>query len=244
MIQRKRTKSRITGVLLVLAAQLLAVGGLIGQTVPTVFKQYLLPDTLTKGEVIVVLPPREIQKYIAKVEAAAENNEEWFREYSKNAKPGVPLPFHENLGLTKEEYAAYLEMWNQREQKPITNGKVAIRLEQPKPGEWMVRVTGEGSPISLLRYDETKDAMKSPNGSMTRIADIAADPMSILGAWSGQEWKFEETTSLGKTKENFAIGKLADGKTGLLVYRLQEVSSTGRLLYDKSLVVRFGLTAK
>jgi len=244
MIQRKRMKSRITGVLLVMAAQLFAVGGLSGQTVPTVFKQYLLPDTLTKGEVIVVLPPREIQKYIAKVEAVAENNEEWFREYSKNAKPGVPLPFHENLGLTKEEYAAYLEMWNQREQKPIANGKVAIRLEQPKPGEWMVRVTGEGSPISLLRYDETKDAMRSPNGSMVRIADIAADPMSILGAWSGQEWKFEETTSLGKTKENFAIGKLADGKTGLLVYRLQEVSSTGRLLYDKSLVVRFGLPAK
>ena len=244
MIQRKRMKSRITGVLLVLAAQLFTVGGLSGQTVPTVFKQYLLADTLTKGEVIVVLPPREIQKYIAKVVAAAENNEEWFREYSKNAKPGVPLPFHENLGLTKEEYAAYLEMWNQREQKPIPNGKVAIRLEQPKPGEWMVRVTGEGSQISLLRYDETKDAMKSPNGSMARIADIAADPMSILGAWSGQEWKFEETTSLGKTKENFAIGKLADGKTGLLVYRLQEVSSTGRLLYDKSLVVRFGLPAK
>ena len=61
---------------------------------------------------------------------------------------------------------------------------------------------------------------------------------------SGPEWKFQEETSLGKTKENFAIGKMADGKTGLLVYRMQEVSSTGRLLYDKSLVVRFGLPAK
>lgn len=230
--------------LAVALVQLASVSGAGAQTVPTIFKQYFLPDVLTKGDVIVVLPPREIQKYIAKVEKAAEENEEWFREYSKNAKPGVPLPFHENLGLSREEYDTYLELWSKREYKVIPNGKVAIRLEQPKPGEWMIRVTGEGSPISLLRYNEAEDQMRSPNGVMERIADIDADPMSILGEWTGQEWKFQEETSLGKTKENFAIGKLADDKTGLLVYRLQEVSSSGRLLYDKSLVVRFGLPAK
>ncbi len=243
-MQRERTMSRLTGVLLVMAVQVMALGGAGAQTVPAVLKQYLLPDTLTKGEVIVVLPPREIQKYIKKVEDSAEEHEEWFREYSKKSKPGVPLAFHENLGLTKDEYAEYIDLWKKREFKAVPNGKVVIRLEQPKPGEWMIRVTGEGSPISLLRYIEPKDQVKSPNGEMERIADIDADPMSILGAWSGPEWKFQEETSLGKTKENFSIGKLADGKTGLLVYRLQEVSSTGRLLYDKSLVVRFGLPAK
>ena len=76
------------------------------------------------------------------------------------------------------------------------------------------------------------------------MEDVDADAQSILGAWKGHEWKFQEETPLGKTKENFAIGKLADNKTGLLVYRLTEVSSTGRLLYDKSLVIRFALPAK
>lgn len=243
-MQRKTMMSRLAGLLLVLVAQVLGAGGAVGQTVPKVLEAYLLPNVMTKGEVIVVLPPSEIQKYIAKVEAAAEKNEEWFREFSKNAKPGVPLPFHENLGLSKEEYDTYIGLWKQRKHKAIPNGKVAIRLEQPKPGQWMVRVTGEGSPISLLRYLEAKDQMTSPNGELERIADIKADPMSILGEWGGPEWKFQEETSLGKTKENFSIGKMADGKTGLLVYRMQEVSSTGRLLYDKSLVVRFGLPAK
>ena len=243
-MQRKTMMSRLAGLMLVLVAQVLGAGGAVGQAVPKVLEGYLLPNVMTKGEVIVVLPPSEIQKYIAKVEAAAEKNEEWFREFSKNAKPGVPLPFHENLGLSKEEYDTYIGLWKQRKLKAIPNGKVVIRLEQPKPGEWMVRVTGEGSPISLLRYLEAKDQMTSPNGELERIADIKADPMSILGEWSGPEWKFQEETSLGKTKENFAIGKMADGKTGLLVYRMQEVSSTGRLLYDKSLVVRFGLPAK
>ena len=87
--------------------------------VPKVFGQYLLLDTVTKGEVVVVMPPREISKYVAKVEEAAVAKPEWFKEYSAKAKPGVPLPFHENLGLTKEEYAKYIELWNQRKARDL-----------------------------------------------------------------------------------------------------------------------------
>ena len=108
----------------------------------------------------------------------------------------------------------------------------------------MVRVSGEGSAISLLRYMEKTDKTRSPNGMMDRLEDINAEERSILGAWTGHERRFQEDSVLGKIKENFAIGKLANNKTGLLIYRLQEVSSTGRLLYDKSLVIRFALPAK
>jgi hypothetical protein len=67
--------------------------------------------------------------------------------------------------------------------------------------------------------------------------------MSILGGWTGKEWKFEEETSLSKLKENFAIGKTSDGKYNLLVYRAQELTSSGKRLLDKSLVVRIPITA-
>ncbi|NNC87362.1 MAG: hypothetical protein HKN82_02750 [Akkermansiaceae bacterium] len=208
---------------------------------PAVLGKYLKPDVMTKGEVVVVVPPREIGEYVAKVEENARKNPEWFREYSKTARPGIPLPYHENLGLSKDDYAQYLKLWSQRETRVLPNGNVVIRLEEPKTGEWMVRVSGRGSPISLLRYIAEKDIMQSPNGAMKRIEEIDADPKSILGSWKGHEWKFEEESSLGKTKENFAIGKTSDGKRGIIVYRLQEVSSTGRRLYDKSLVIRFAL---
>lgn len=211
--------------------------------VPKVFGEYLALDTVTKGEVVVVVPPREISKYVAKVEEAAVANPEWFKEYSAKAKPGVPLPFHENLGLTKDEYAKYIELWNQRKMQPVPKGEVAIRLEEVKDDEWAIRVSGFGTPISLLRYYAKSDEVRSTNGMMKRLEDIDADADSILGAWSGHEWKYLDESILGKTKENFAIGKLADGKTGLLVYRLQEVSTTGRLMYDKSLVIRFVMPA-
>jgi hypothetical protein len=204
---------------------------------PTIFAGLLKPDTPVKGQIGMVVPPKEIDPYVAKVEAGARKNPEWFREYAKKSKPGVPLPFHENLGISKEEYDAYLKFWNQREFKPIE--EVALLLRKTSGGSWTITSTGGASAISTLRYDPESDSFRSPNGEMKRINDISASAEGILGAWTGKEWKFEEETSLGKTKENFAIGQMTGKNYGLLVYRVQELSSEGTRLLDKSLVIRF-----
>jgi len=206
------------------------------QGAPKVLADYLTLNKGVKGEIVAVVPPEEIKPYIEKVEAGAAKNPEWFAEFSGESKPGVPLPYDERLGLTKQEYAEYLKIWDQREFKVIQ--PVGVRLE--KLGEqWMVRVSGVGAKISLLRYDPATDSFTSPNGKMVRIDDIKADPASILRGWTGHEWKFEEEGALGKTKENFAIGRTEDKKFGLLIYRLQDISASGRPLYDQSLLIRF-----
>lgn len=215
-----------------------------GQSAPAVLGKYLKPDVAVRGQVVRVEPPKEIKEFVKKVEDAAKKDPVWFKAYSKEAKAGVPLPYHEKLGLSKKEYDTYLKLWDARKIVPLKDGNVIVRLEEPADGEWMVRVSGKGTPISLLRYQEADDTVVSPNGVLTRLDDIAADPRSILGEWTGHEWKFEEEDGLGLTKENFAIGKLADNKWGLIVHRLQSISPAGRLLFDRSLVVRFPLAAK
>ena len=77
------------------------------------------------------------------------------------------------------------------------------------------------------------------SGDLKRIEDIKAEASSILGEWTGREWKLEADTGLGKTKENFAIGRFTNKPFGLLVYRAQEVSTEGTRLLDRSLVIRF-----
>ncbi len=116
--------------------------------------------------------------------------------------------------------------------------KVLIRLEEPKSGEWMIRVSGVGMPVSLLRFNPKTGNFKSPNGELKRIEDIKAEERSILGAWTGKEWRYEHSNEFIATRENFALGKFKDGKHCLMIYRLQE-SSSGRRLADKSLVIRF-----
>ena len=116
-----------------------------------------------------------------------------------------------------------------------------LLLRQSHGGTWSIACTGGASSLSTLRYIGQDDVFRSPNGDLKRIDDIKADPASILGEWSGHEWKFEEETGLGKTKENVALGRFADNKYGLIVYRVQELSTEGTRLLDKSLVVRFPL---
>jgi hypothetical protein len=207
--------------------------------VPKVFAGLFEKDIPVRGQIGVVMPPPEIDKYVAKVESAARKNTAWFREYSAQAKPGAPLPFHENLGLTREEYDEYLKLWNKREFKPME--EVMLLLRQRGEKSWTLTATGGASSLSTLRYDAASDTFSSPNGELKRIEDIKADAASILGEWTGFEWKFEEENSLGKTKENVALGRFAGDKFGLVVYRAQELSSEGTRLLDKSLVVRFAL---
>lgn len=213
------------------------IASAVAEEVPKVFAGLFQKDVPVKGQIGMVLPPSDIDKYVAKVETAARKDPKWFREFSKEAKPGVPLPYDERLGLTKEEYDEYIALWNKREFKPME--EVMLLLRQSAGNTWAVTATGRASTISTLRYDPAADVFRSPNGDLKRLEDIKAEPGSILGEWVGHEWKFEEETSLGKTKENFALGRYVDKPFGLIVYRAQELSTKGTRLLDKSLVVRF-----
>ena len=126
-----------------------------------------------------------------------------------------------------------------REFKPAEG--IMLVLRQKDDGSWSIASTGGGSTISTLRYVAKDDLFRSPNGELKRIDDIKAEPTSILGEWSGHEWKFEEETGLGKTKENIAIGRFAGNKFGIIVYRVVDLSTEGKRLLDNSLVIRFPL---
>jgi hypothetical protein len=218
---------------------LASVGFLHAAEVPKVFAGLLDQGTPVRAQIGVVLPPPEIDNYIKKVEAAARKDPKWFREYSGSSKQGLPLPFDERLGLTKEEYDEYLKLWNKREFKPVE--EVVLLLRAGAGDTWTISSTGSASNLTTIRYSAKDDSFRSPNGDLKRIKDIEADATSVLGEWTGHEWKFEEETSLGKVKENLAIGRFADKKFGLIVYRAQEISSEGSKLLDKSLVIRFAL---
>ncbi|NJR43710.1 MAG: hypothetical protein HC767_14720 [Akkermansiaceae bacterium] len=152
-----------------------------------------------------------------KVEAASKKKiPSGSESFPVQAKPGIPLPYDERLGLTKEEYDNYLLFWEKRQFKPME--EVILMLRQSSSDAWVITSTGKASTLSTLRYTEKTDSFRSPNGEMKRIEDIKADSNNILGEWSGKEWKFEEETGLGKMKENFAIGRLGDPK--LWDYRL------------------------
>lgn len=207
--------------------------------VPEMFKGLLEKDIPVRAQIGTVVPPAEIDKHIAKVEAAAKQDPEWFKTYSTSSAPGTPLPYHEKLGLTRAEYDEYIALWRQREFRAIE--EVMLLLRKSSGDTWTVTATGEAGAISTLRFHPETGNFRSPNGELVRIDDIKAEADSILGEWSGPEWRYEEETTFGTTKENIAFGRYADGKNGLIVYRIQEVSTEGTRLMDRSLIIRYAL---
>lgn len=226
---------------------IVCTASLHAQSAPKFLAELMRPDTPVRAEIVVPAMPPELDKYVAKVKQAANKNPDWFIEHSKNSKQGVPLPYDEKLGLTKEEYDEYLKLWAKRELRPVE--AMVMTLKGDKDGRWMFMTnTPQGkslpSVLATLKYDPKDDSFHSPNGTLKRIADVAADANSTLGAWTGQEWRYLEETSLAHTKENVALGKTGDGKSGLLIYSFQEVSPQGSELGEKrQFVIRFPLGA-
>jgi len=175
--------------------------------------------------------------YQRKIQVAADSDPDWFTEYRKSVKSGLPYPFHEKMGMSKSEYDDYLKLWEQRKFQVLT--PVEIKLTKNKDGEFTIIGAGPAAKFSLFKYQPKSDTFSSLKGKLNRIKDIKAEPLSILGQWTGQEWKLQKTDDYATLKENIAIGKLADSKNGILIYRFQEISQFAP--FQDSILIRFPL---
>lgn len=206
---------------------------------PAAFQGLFEAGVPVRAQIGTVMLPQALDELVAKVDVAAQANPEWFEEYSAENKPGLPLPFHENLGLSAAEYQEYLRLWRMREFRPEED--VVILIRESSRGTWALTGTNRASVLSTLRYDPETDSFRSPNGELERLEDIDAEEDSILGAWKGREWRLQQEGLLGVTRENIAIGTMAGDRYGLLIHRVQEVSTEGALIINRSLVIRFPL---
>lgn len=213
-------------------------GALMGAEVPEIFKPYFEVGKPVRAEIVEVAPPKEFGAFIQKLSEAAQKDPEWFQEHSKKTPAGSPIPNYDaKLGMTEDEYKNFVKLWEQRKVTQVA--EVALMLENEEGNVWKVNATGPASNLTLLRYHADTDTFKSTNGELKRIADIEAPAHSLFGEWKGKEWRYLDESSLGKVKENVALGMTADKKFGMLVYRLQEVTASGKPLFDKSMVIRF-----
>jgi len=207
---------------------------------PAILGQYLEPNKVSKGEVVRLDIPAEFLKFRELLKQAQKADPEWYKKSQEKAGEDNPIPpYNAKLGMTKAEYDKYVGLWEQRAYKRVADGKVQVILTEDGDNDWVINVSGKGMPVSLLKYVTKKDQFESSNGTLLRIEDIKSPKESVYREWSGQEWRYFNDGDLVKTKENVAIGRTGDGKFGLLIYSLQELSGQGKPLADDLLMIRF-----
>ncbi len=209
------------------------------QAAPQFLSKYFpKEEQLIPGQIGVVLPPDEIQPYIQVIRSAAAKNLTWFTEYSKNNPADLPLPYHEKLGLSEEDYQKYLKLWDQR--SFTTHEQIALKLTENEDSTWSIVATGPGFSIQALRFTDEAANVKSPNGTLVQTEQgLQSTANDLLGELSGLEWALKTESAIAITAENFALGKLQEKDQGYLIYTLQEATPSGKILHNKQILIRF-----
>lgn len=207
--------------------------------------EYIPVGTYRQGAIINVQYDEGLSEYMQKIDQnASKLTPEVQDEIRKTIKPGHPVPFDERLGITKEEYDAYIASWNKKQ--IIDMAPLVIRfVESDAKGVYKVDSnTNTGPlPISTLQYDQNKGVWISPNGVLERKDDLEYGELNNLGAWKGYEWLLEHKTDYSHMVENVLVGKTDDGRYVYIIYNFLEVTAQGTPIDNKTIVTRFPIDA-
>lgn len=182
-----------------------------------VLEPYLPESGVIHGDVMVPAAPREVEAIAQKMQAAVAANQDWFVNFLEQAGSDV-LPYHENLGVSKEEYKMFLRaaeggMSLQRVStveitvKNDESGAVTFLANPPDFPFHEVTVSADGENVST-RY-----------GRLSKMEDVSQqDATSPTGRWSGPRWALETITDNSVRRVQFAIGKRDDFGDGIIYY--------------------------
>jgi hypothetical protein len=127
-----------------------------------------------------------------KMSQAVAKNREWLDAYLKelNLKPGEILPYHENLGVTREEYGFFLT--DAKKMSLVKFSDAVVNVSSDKGGP-KISIENLNLPVSKFEFSPDGTRMKCAYGTTNEHDDInQTDSDSPIGRWTGLEWRIQE----------------------------------------------------
>lgn len=175
-----------------------------------------------KADVMAVgLPPDmnlKLNAISTVMQAALQENQEWYMETLAGLGEGEPLPYDEKLGITKEQYDLLLSA-----DEHMTLGKVgASDVKITKTDEGLKIEIPSSKLMKELTINADGTAIQSDVGELpynTKI--VASENQKVTGKWNGHAFVKEEQNPT-KIVE-FSFGKLEEnGKTIIYMNKAEE----------------------
>lgn len=170
----------------------------LGQAVHT--GEFTLEDVIPAGDVEIefldIRMSTRGQELAAKMQAALASKKAWWLNYVKESSElGEPLPYHANIGLTKNEYDEFLQA---SENQKVAETGIKWKCKFTVSGGGMFIIVPVGHQSATLRSirisfrDNAAFASDVSLGQPQWRARRAKD--SALGPWRGYLWKKTEGT--------------------------------------------------
>jgi hypothetical protein len=144
-----------------------------------------------------ILTPRDVEAEILGINASDEFNRiqsifiastkakaDWFLSYMKTvAQPGEPLPYHQDFGISKEEYEKYLSEIKQHKFEPVGMGR--LRFIATSDGTTRIESVEGLRELDGLVFDLKHQRVETQWGTITLDNPVHTDENAALGSWIG-----------------------------------------------------------
>ncbi|WP_312792146.1 hypothetical protein [Sphingobacterium sp.] len=135
---------------------------------------------------------------LEKMKLSIKQHEEWFVKTMKELKPGEPIPYHSNLGISEQEYAVFMQFSEAVKMDKI--GVVRLKILRKDNSIYFEPVDFPQylKELSIHLKDHTilVDSIALKYKSH-RVMDSKNTTLAA-GAWKGYSWEFEEISKDGK----------------------------------------------
>lgn len=163
----------------------------------------LLPTGTVKADIMdgIRQDPRQIE-LSTKLQSAVKQNYSWFVDYMKSVPQGERMPYHVNLGVTKEEYTELLDFMKNIE--IVSTGVEEISIET-KDDVIHFKSVNKLSFLNSLKID-LKNNIVLYGQIKLPFADklnITSEKNALKSRWTGYSWVLEEP-------KDFDLSKLKD----------------------------------
>lgn len=209
------------------------------QTLPSNSIGQMLPVGKVNADILAVQFPERATELALELEKAVNHHRDWFFKYTKeNARPGVPLPYHPNFGLTEKEYREFLALTEQR--TIVVTSQVELTITE-EAGIYKISSGGRLPTLDEIIVNTNDNTVSTQFGKLHNPEKTSSDGTdSPIGAFRGYKWDLEEGSIEADNAKivSFSIYRLIEGKT-FIEFRAN-VLEEGNLVVKEGLALRLG----
>jgi hypothetical protein len=186
----------------------------------------LVPADKTIADVMAPGLSPKVVEMSERLQQVAAKDPNWWREYAGQYPPGTPVPYHEKMEVTREEYLEFVEL--SARPSLIKYGEVLLEVSSPQQGVFRISAGDTVPEMDGIQVDLVRDRIETPFGQAVQKTFVNRDmeKQKLTGTWEGVQWEHLEvdTTAQKATSINFALGRLDESNTGILYYRVMRMT--------------------
>jgi hypothetical protein len=199
----------------------------------------LLPIGSVELSVLGVAADPEMEEIAARVQAGFAENPEWAAQYLQEIAtlaPGEIAPYHENLGISEEEYELLLSAADNPQVTSI--GSLELQISQVDRGLRIVAPHVEA--LGEIIVDLPAVGVQTADGYLNDCREVLPDQENAaIGRWSGVSCRLEQVNPLlGDARDvRFSVGRIQQSNGLYIGYRSQ-IMENGVLIQNVQLNLR------